>query len=188
MTRPNITVRSNVFVRSGAELRSDHTFILQVRGRSALLQLLKQLEPNVEPITTARKFLSRTQLAQVAWQSACGVCGGYPEGPVTRNGVLEVQFRCPRQACTASEFTARTVVLSLELVRRCSEVFKKPIDEIIQSALKAYPAQQTNPEVQPCKCLRVPVVVRLTLAQRYFLTDRDIESAVTHLLCSREPS
>jgi hypothetical protein len=161
---------------------------LQVRGRSALLQLLKWLEPNLEPITTARKFLSRTQLAQVAWQSSCSVCGGYPEGPVTRKGVLEVQFRCPRQTCTVSEFTARTVVLSLELVRRCSEVFKKPIDEILQTALKAHLAQPTAPEIPPGNGLRVPVVVRLTLAQRYFLTDRDIEAAITHLLCLREPS
>jgi hypothetical protein len=34
----------------------------------------------------------------------------------------------------------------------------------------------------------VPVVVRLTLAQRYFLTDRDIESALLQITRSRESS
>ncbi len=186
MAKPNITIRSNIFIRNGAELRRDRAFIAQVRGRHALLHLLKRIEPNGDLATTARKYLTRTQLADVAWQSPCGMCGAFPEGPVTRNGTLEVQFRCPRNTCGASEFLARTVVLSLDLVRRCSDVFKKPIGEIVQDALKvqqAAPAEELRNGV-----MRVPVVVRLTLAQRYFLTDRDIESALWRLLRSRESS
>lgn len=185
MTRPNISIRSNVFVRNGTELRSDSAFIAQVRGRNALLQLLKHLEPNGNLLPTARKYLSRPQLAQVAWQSPCSICGAFPEGPVTRDGTLAIQFRCPRKICSVSEFLPQTVVLSLDLVRRSSDVFKKPISEIIQDALKAQPPV---PEEQPSKGSRVPVVVRLTLAQRYFLTDRDIESALIQIMRSRESS
>jgi len=77
-------------------------------------------------------------------------------------------------------------VLSLDLVRRCSDVFKKPIGEIVQDALKV---QQAAPAEEPRdSVMRVPVVVRLTLGQRYFLTDRDIESALWRLLRSRESS
>jgi hypothetical protein len=185
MTKPNITIRSNVFVRSTAELRTDNAFIAQVRGRIALLHLLKRLGPNGDLLTTARKYLTRTQLAQVAWQSPCSICGAFPEGPVTRDGTLEIQFRCPRNTCSASEFLPRSVLLSLDLVRRCSDVFKRPIGEIIQEALKV---QRTPTQELPSKGPSVPVVVRLTLAQRYFLTDRDIESATRYFLCSRESS
>lgn len=186
MTKPNITIRSNVFVRNGAELRSDRAFIAQVRGRSAVLHLLKRIEPNSDLAITARKYLTRTQLAEVAWQAPCSICGAFPEGPVTRYGTLEVQFRCPRNTCGASEFLPRTVVLSLDLVRRCSDVFEKPIGEIVQDALKV---QQAVPVEEPRNSvMRVPVVVRLTLAQRYFLTDRDIESALWLLLHTRESS
>lgn len=185
MTRPNVSIRSNVFVRSGTELRNDNAFIAQVRGRNALLQLLRRLEPNGDLLTTARKYLSRLQLAQVAWQSPCSICGAFPEGPITRDGTLEIQFRCPRKICSVSEFLPQTVVLSLDLVRRCSDLFNKPIGEVIQDALKA---QQLVPEEQSSSGPRVPVVVRLTLAQRYFLTDRDIESALIHIMRSRESS
>lgn len=184
--KPNITIRSNVFVRDSAELRSDRIFIAQVRGRSALLHLLKRIEPNSDLAVTAQKYLTRTQLAEVAWQAPCSICGAFPEGPVTHHGTLEVQFRCPRSTCSASELLPRTVVLSLDLVRRCSDVFKKPIGEIVQDALKvrqAAPAEEPRNSV-----MRVPVVVRLTLGQRYFLTDRDIESALWFLLRTRESS
>ena len=185
MTRQNVTIRSNVFVRNGAELRNDHPFIAQVRGRSALLTLLRRLEPNGEPLTTARKYLTRSQLAQVAWQSPCSICGAFPEGPVTRDGKLEIQVRCPRRTCAAAEFLPKTVVLSLDLVRQCSDVFKIPLGEIIQYALSL---RGTHPEETSSKGPRVPVVVRLTLAQRYFFTDREIESALSHALRSRESS
>jgi hypothetical protein len=185
MAKPNITIRSNVFIRNGAGLRSDRAFIAQVRGRSALLHLFRRIEPNGDLATIARKYLTRTQLAEVAWQSPCSICGAFPEGPVTRNGTLEVQFRCPRNTCGASEFLARTVVLSVDLVRRCSDVFKKPISEIVQDALKVHEAPAEEP---PNGVKRVSVVVRLTLSQRYFLIDRDIESALWRLLRSRESS
>lgn len=183
MAKTNVTIRSNVFIRSGAELRSDYTFISQVRGRNALMHLLRRLGPSGDVLSTARKYLTRTQLAQVAWQSPCSICGAYPEGPVTRAGSLEIQFRCPRKTCSASEFLPHTVVLSLDLIRRCSDVFKQPIGEIVQDALRM---QRAVPQELPSKAIRVAVVVRLTLSQRYFLTDRDIESALRQLLHSRE--
>jgi hypothetical protein len=184
MTKPNITIRSNVFVRNGAELQSDRAFIAQVRGRSALLRFLKQIEPNGDLATTAHKYLTRAQLAEVAWQAACSICGAFPEGPVTCDGTLEVQFRCPRGTCRASEFLPRTVLLNLDLVRRCSDVFRNPIGEIVQDALKVQRPVAVEESQQ--SVVRVPVVVRLTLAQRYFLTDRDIEAALWHLLQLRE--
>lgn len=185
MTRSNITIRSNVFVRNDPELRNDPSFTAQVRGRNALSTLLRRLEPNGEAFATARTWLTRSQLAQVAWQSPCSICGAFPEGPVTRDGKLEIQFRCPRKTCTSSEFQPRIVVLSLELVRRCSDVFKKQLSEIIQDALAV---EGVAPEDTPSKGPRVPVVVRLTLAQRYFHSDSEIESALRHMLRSREPS
>jgi hypothetical protein len=183
MNKPNVTIRSNVFVRSDTALRNDRAFIAQVRGRIALLQLLKKLEPIGDTLSTAREFFSRQQLAQVAWQAPCGICGAYPEGPVTRDGMLEIRFRCPRNKCDDSTFVSRSVLLSLDVVRSCAAAFRKPINELVQDALSLQRDHFVEKEITTP--LRVPVVVRLTLAQRYFLSDREIESALLCLLHTR---
>lgn len=186
MNRPNITIRSNVFVRNGQPLANDKNFVAQIRGRNALLRCLKQLHPNGDLLVTARKFLSRKQLAEVAWQSSCSSCGAFPEGAVSRNGSLEVQFRCPRNTCAAKEYLPRTVTLSLEVIRACATKFSEPITEIVQNALRLESVTRSNGST-PSRGHRAPVAIRLTLAQRYFLSDEDIEAALWKHLGTGDP-
>src|SRR5437016_6332702 len=136
MTGSNVTIRSNVFVRGEREIAKDTAFISQVRGRSALLRLLRRLAPNENPARSARRYLNRRQLAQVAWQSRCSLCDGLPEGPVLCNGIVEIQFRCPRNSCAATNSFPRTVLIDVDLVQRCSELLPKSFQEIVQEALR----------------------------------------------------
>ncbi len=79
---PNVSIRSNVFVRVSADLCKDKEFCFQVRGREAILRLLRWIAPDQEVHNLVRKSLSKTQLAELAWQTPCAICGARPEGVV----------------------------------------------------------------------------------------------------------
>lgn len=181
MMRSNVTIRSNVFVRREKELAKDAAFISQVRGHSALLRLLGRLAPNENPAQSARRYLTRQQLAQVAWQARCSLCDGLPEGPVSCNGTVEIQFRCPRNACIANNSLPRTVLIDVELVKRCSELLKKPFSEIVQDALRRDNGHHpVRPVDEQRKRVRIPI--RLSVSQWHFCTDSEIEMAIESLL------
>src|SRR5579862_3705758 len=161
LMRSNVTIRSNVFVRREKAIAKDTAFISQVRGHSALLRLLHRLAPNENPAQSARRYLTKHQLAQVAWQARCSLCDGLPEGPVSCNGAVEIQFRCPRSTCTPNSFLPRTVLIDVELVKRCSEVLGKPFAEIVQDALSRHNGHHRARSIyEPRKRVRIPI--RLT--------------------------
>jgi hypothetical protein len=177
----NVTIRSNVFVRGEKDLAKDTAFISQVRGHSALLRLLARLAPNEKPAQSARRYLTRQQLAQVAWQARCSLCDGLPEGPVSCNGAVEIQFRCPRHSCTPNNSLPRTVLIDVELVKRSSEVLRKSFSEIVQDALRRNNGHHhVRPGGEHRKRVRIPI--RLSLSQWHFCTDDEIEMAVEILL------
>ena len=153
MACPNITIRSNVFVRREVGLFKDSAFISQVRGRSALMILLRGLAPHEDPARAARRYLDRRQLAQVAWQARCSVCDGFPE----------------------------TVLIDIEVVRRSTAVLNKPFEEIVQDALRhenGTGSRLVIDEDVERKGMRVRVPVRLSLSQWHFCSDEEIESAI----------
>jgi hypothetical protein len=183
MSASNVTVRSNVFIRKTEDVGHDREFIAQVRGRAALETLLERLHPGFDRVDAARKHFSHGQLAEVAWQARCGHCGAFPEGPVLVNGKVEVQFRCPRQACPVAAFSVRTVLIDVELIRRSVDTLKQPFEAIVQEALKQPITELATalvPEVE-----RVPITLRMSLTQKYVFTDAHIENAVRrHLVNS----
>src|SRR5262249_38547986 len=135
MIKSNVTVRSNVFIREDTEVERDRAFVAQVRGRTALERVLARVEPGMTTVDAARRHFSYGQLAQVAWQARCSGCGAFPEGPVRVNGQIEVRFRCPRQVCENPQYSARTILIDVELIRRSVEVLQRPFEVIVQDAL-----------------------------------------------------
>jgi hypothetical protein len=176
MSHPNISVRSNVFVRRHQNIADDVEFLSQVRGRTALLLLLRRLAPTQQPKDAARTFLNRRQLGEVAWQARCALCGAFPEGSVTCRGSTEVQFRCPAATCTPLNRVARIVLINVGLLMQCAEKFRRPLPAIVQEALQHQNAPSARAE--PSEGNRRPVTVLLTLSQYHFLSDADIEAAL----------
>jgi hypothetical protein len=175
--KSNVIVRSNVYIRSGADLERDSLFISQVRGRVALWQLLQRVAPGTEPTTAARRHLNETQLSQVAWQARCAHCGASPEGPVVTPHGIEVEFRCPRAVCHTSSLIARTIAVDVAVLRESLDRFRKPISDIVQDALRAWRQRDGEPSTAP-PGIRVSTTIRLTLTQHHFLSDACIEHAL----------
>ena len=183
MDRSNVTIRSNVFVRREPLVEDDRTFLAQVRGRSALGQLLRRLEPRRElqgPV--ARRYFTREQLAWAARVGRCGECNAFPEGPVCVDGEIEVQFRCPRGTCAAPRHQPHVLSLRQEVIRRCVDVFQKPLSDIVQDALRLELPDDSQGRGVAAATDRVPAVIHLTLTQKHFNSDHDIEMALERLL------
>ena len=175
--KPNITVRSNVFVRSQPQLREDSDFIAQVRGRTALLKLLSRISSLSDALTSARAFLSQRQVAEIAWEVPCAECGALPEGAITRRGHEEVEFRCPKGKCEQSKLRGRTILLDPELVQRATSRWGKPLNEVIQDVLKEYRKESSKGVLSESTGKR-PFTIRIFISQHYFFSDQDIEAAL----------
>lgn len=182
--KPNVSVRSNVYIRADCDLRTDRQFIAQVRGRSALTRLIAVLEPGTEPRAAAQRHLSETQLSQVAWQARCAHCGALPEGPVAGPLGIEVVFRCPRAECSIPSRIARSVAVDVTLIRTAAERFAKPVSDIVEEALVDADATVDEPPAAR-DVVRVPITVRLTLSQHHFMSDASIERALRRYLSRR---
>lgn len=174
--KSNITVRSNVYVRSHLNLKDDTAFIRQVRGRSALLKLLVRISLRNDALLLRDKRLSQRQIAELAWEVPCAECGAIPEGPVTRIGREEIEFRCPKGRCDQLSLRGRTVLLDPNLVQRAVSGSTKRLTEVVQDALKEYQHEDGTLFVETP--LKRPFTIRVTLSQHYFYSDRDIELAL----------
>lgn len=177
--KPNITVRSNVFVRTQAELRNDSDFIAQVRGRVALLKLLGRIS-SLPDAVSEKTGLSQRQVAELAWEVPCAECGALPEGPITRIGQEEIEFRCPKGQCEQNKLRGRTVLLDPQLVQEAISRWSKPLNEVIQDALKRY-RKESGQSVPSDSTRKRPFTIRITLSQHYFFSDRDIEAALARI-------
>ncbi len=143
--------------------------------------LLRRLAPHEDPARAARRYLDRRQLAQVAWQARCSVCDGFPEGPVSHDGKVEIQFRCPMNTCNPNVLLPRIILIDVEVVRHSTAVLNKPFEEIVQDALRHENGTGTRlviDEDVERKGMRVRVPVRLSLSQWHFCSDEEIESAI----------
>ena len=183
--KPNITVRSNVFVRSQSELREDSDFIAQVRGRTALLRLLSRISSLSDALMSARACLSQRQVAEIAWEVPCAQCGALPEGAITRMGHEEVEFRCPKGKCEQSKLRGRTILLDPELVQEVTSRWGKPLNEVTQEVLRQYRKESSKGVLSESTGKR-PFTIRITLSQHYFFSDRDIEAALVATVRGRK--
>ena len=177
MTKSNLTIRSNVFVRTGVALEHDRAFVAQIRGGKAIGKILAILKPDQDKESAARQLLTPRQISEVAWQVRC-VCGAYPEGPVSKATGVEVQFRCPQKSCISSNFRARRILLDPSLVDALTKRFEKTISEIVADALKLGEVaiqEETSGR-------KFPFSVRLTLSQYTMFTDARIEAALLVML------
>jgi hypothetical protein len=177
----NVSVRSNVFIRANCDPLKDKEFLSQIRGREAIQKLLRRIVADQDTGRVARTYLSKTQLAEVAWQSPCAICGALPEGSVQGPNGLEVQFRCPRGSCRGGQLVPRAILLDIHLIRELTIKFGKTIPEILTLALQSFDqsapdmsaSERKNPSVNHRR-----VTVLLTRSHYHFLTDADIELAL----------
>lgn len=182
--KPNITVRPNVFIRSSSELSKDHKFLLEVRGRNALVKVLRRISPSSDLQSAARAHLSQRQVAEIAWDLPCADCGEFPEGTVTRNGQQEIQFRCPKKRCPSRQWVGRRVLLDPQLVERLLSSFGESLTEVSGVALAGY-QKSTRPQL-PAPKVRRPYTIGLTPSQNYFFSDADIENALMQLVGEKQ--
>ena len=176
----NVAARSNVFIRRSASIASDPDFIRQVRGRVALLHVLDKLSEGDRSINAARRFLTRAQVAEAAWQSPCLRCGAYPEGPVHTSGGVDVVFRCPLGTCTSTDLPPFPVAIDQSLLRALSSTTYRDLSETIRQALNSEVSGERV--ASPPETVRVTVAIRLTRTQRYLLSDSEIEAALRRFL------
>jgi hypothetical protein len=176
----NITIRPNVFIRSSTELSKDSNFLQQVRGRNALLTVLRRISPSLDLQSAARTYLSQRQVAELAWDVPCADCGEFPEGAVKRNSKFEIEFRCPKQRCPSRHLIGRTIPLDPELVEQLMKSFGEGITQLAAVALAGY-QKSTNAQFAPATSRR-PYTIGLTSSQNYFFSDKDIETALRQLV------
>jgi hypothetical protein len=177
--KPNIIVRPNVYVRSSPDLTKDRTFLLQVRGRKALVKLLRRVSPSSDLQAAARAYLSQRQVAELAWDVPCADCGEFPEGAVRSNGHEEIQFRCPKQRCPSQHIVGRRVLLDPELVEPLIRTLGESLTELAGLALAGY---QKSTTLEPTSHKpRRPYTIGVTMSQNYFFSDVDIEDALRQL-------
>ena len=180
MKQSNVAVIPNVYVRSGAPLEADRTFIGKVRGRSAIRLLLQRLVKDQDQKAACRRLLTPQQIAESAWQVPC-TCGAFPEGPIRRNNQIDIEFRCPNGRCESTNYRTRLCLLDIALVDRCTRVFGMDIREVIKKAL-ALPRSMSR----DTHCSQRGLVpIRLSLYEDNMLSDQDIELAL-HALVETE--
>lgn len=180
MTRSNLTIRPNVYIRSAPQLADDLAFMQQIRGRSAITKALSRLGIPVSDLRRVRGALTRDQLSQVVWQNRC-ICGAMPEGPIRTPAGLEVVFRCPKQHCDSGNMVARVANLDLHLVSECTQRLGEPLVAFLAQLLED--RSGSSPRGAPdSSVVRRPFPIRLSRTQNYFFSDEDIESALRDFL------
>lgn len=169
--KSNVSVKSNVYIRQAVDLSRDQSFLRQIRGRDALVKIVKRLP-------SARGLLTARQTAELAWERRCDICGAIPEGPVSRDGVEQILFRCPRGQCKTQAYRSRVVFLDLNLVAEATTKTRMTPPEIVRKALD---------RLRPCpgslarrngRSATRRFVLKLTPYEFYFFSDEEIESAI----------
>jgi hypothetical protein len=118
MKKSNLRTISNVYLRQpGTRLKDDRAFSRQVRGRTAIRELMKMLgvPPNNQrhddPLVTQLVEEGKLTIAQknaLKWELPCAACNSIPCG-LNFNGELE--FRCPAPQCSSVEVTVAPYVI-----------------------------------------------------------------------------
>jgi hypothetical protein len=184
--KPNVSVKSNVYVRQGVELIRDRPFLEQIRGRDALVKILRRFSPAGDPVGSTRGSFTPRQVAELAWEQRCDICGAIPEGPVSRGGVEQIEFRCPRGQCKTQTYRIKTVLLDFKLVDEATAKMKLTPAEVVRKALETFPPK---PGTQASECTRGVTrrfPVKLTPYEFYFLTDEEIESSLLSFITGEQ--
>jgi hypothetical protein len=176
MKASNITIRPNVFIREDTDLCLDSRFISQVRGRGALLKLLQKIRPGARIEDGFIAGFCQRQMAELASEVPCSDCGGYPEGPVVKNGKESIEFRCPRSTCTQELFVGRLVMLPVDLVKRAVRQEHRTLPEIVSDALTVSEQGCSLPSSGVGEVHPFPI--RLTPTQNLLLSDQEIGDAL----------
>jgi hypothetical protein len=132
--KPNVKLRSNVYIRRNPDIRKDVNFQSQIRGRDALSRLIAKISPGTSEFTAAR-YLSFHQRVQYCIELRCAHCGSIPEGPVRQNGSVFYDFRCPEGQCKIRPIVVRQVDLDRRVAQKCVNLFGPDIDATIRRAL-----------------------------------------------------
>ena len=184
--KSNVSVRSNVYVRRSVELFRDRSFLEQIRGRDALLKILRRFRPASDPGASTRDIFTSRQAAELAWAQPCDICGAIPEGPVTHDGVEQIEFRCPRDRCRTQTYRNKVVLLDLDLVNRATAKANMTPPEIVRKALDRFRPCSSALARASKRGITRRFVLKLTPYEFYFLTDEEIESSLFSLI-SGEP-
>ena len=177
--KSNVTIRSNLFIRQSVPAKEDRAFVRQVRGKTALCTLIVQF-PELQVSGYRHSVLSQRQVAELVWETPCTRCGAIPEGPIRRNGNLELAFRCPLAMCKAASYRARTVSLDHNIVRTVTSALGLPLSDVVDLALRNIDCKDLS--TTGIASLRRPFTVRLSPSQYHFLTDTDVEAALAALI------
>ena len=81
--KPNVKLRSNIYVRVVAPVRDDPEYRAKVCGREALRKLLDKIEIFDTP-DRAPRWLTTDQLQEWNERTRCAVCKTQVVGPVRR--------------------------------------------------------------------------------------------------------
>lgn len=173
--KSNVSVRSNVYVRRNVDLFRDRSFLEQIRGRDALLMILRRFRPASDPGASTRDIFTPRQAAELAWAQPCEMCGAIPDGPVTRDGVEQIEFRCPRGRCRTQTYRNKVVLLDLDLVNRATAKVNMAPPEIVRKALDRFRPRPGTLAHARKRGITRRFVLKLTPYEFYFLTDEEIE-------------
>jgi hypothetical protein len=179
--KSNVTLLPNVHLRAECNVREDVRFQQQVRGREALLRLLRMVEPGGHVESAARRYLTGWQRAELGWQTRCAECNAYPFGPVRRKGVRHLEFRCPRRVCPASSTTTRSLRLNQTVVEEVTARMDLPAIHAITKLLQDRDIRPAGAYVQDREELCY-YPVRLSWTQYYSLSDEDVEAELKRIL------
>jgi hypothetical protein len=121
-----------------------------------------------EAEASALMKLKPRQVAELAWQIPCSRCEAMPEGPVFRDGIETIEFRCPFRTCDQQKPTGVSINLNLNLVDEGLSRFGGSISTMVQQALAHLPLESENgldDDEDPAKMR--PFCARLTPTQYY---------------------
>jgi hypothetical protein len=132
---PNVRLRSNVYIRRDPDLRNDPAFRNQVRGREAIISMLRKIGGHENDFGSLR-LLTSAQRIELFTELHCAECGAVCEGLVrNEKGAIVYTFRCPLDKCSANPFAVRQVDFNRDLAQKCVSVFGPDFDATVRMAL-----------------------------------------------------
>jgi hypothetical protein len=129
---------------------------------------------------TAPDVLTDRQRAELRWSIPCAECGSIPEGPIVRDGVERVEFRCPFKRCGSTDLQARSLLLSYGAVRDWLDSTGRPLDEAVSRALQSDVKTISSAPTDVRRC-----VVRVPAGISKALSNSELEKRIHSFLESR---
>jgi len=96
--KSNVKLRSNVYLRLATPVRDDPKYRAKVHGYEALHKMLSKIDKFGEP-GRARRWLTADQRNELNEVTRCAMCKTQVVGPVRREQLVTMEFRCPYGVC-----------------------------------------------------------------------------------------